>query len=578
MLNIEKALSALLPVFNKRKPSSFAEITRKSFQACFVRAGQKKSSADSKPAGRCLLDYANDWKMLVDFEDKKLVFPPTICATNLRPDIVIWSLMSRVVILIELTCCAEEGIGAAQVRKETRYAELLDEINSSTSWKASLLTLEIGARGLVGSRTFRSFVNLGFSSSGARKLCRGLSAVAARCSYAIYLAHKDVVWHHKTDLICLDDVIDPPAAAAAVKPTPELKLVEVAAQSSVPNIVALQAHGFFVLYHFTDAANIESIRKTGLMSASDLESKAISSVMNSDKLSRDLDKSKGLENYVRLSLNANNPMKYVAQRQKRISKPVMLQIKLEVVSRTGVLFSDCNATRRDAITSNSPDIIRFDVVKAKSQFDVEKHLVHFYQAEVLVPSPLPPDLIIFPTESAATNVHPPAAATARPARLLESNSPPGRLKFAPGVATVNAMSSPRPKPSASRCRLKFSPAASVATVNAMSSPRLKPSVCRSVSKASPCRLPAAPVATVNAMGSPRPKPSVCRSKRKPLLESNLVPAVSVAPATAALLKSSVSYSKPKSVLMESKSPRGPKFAVAPPVCRLLPYQDVLPPR
>ena len=209
----------------------------------------------------------------------------------------------------------------------------------------------------------------------------------------------------------------------------------------MPNIVALQAHGFFVLYHFTDAANIESIRKTGLMSASDLESKAISSVMNSDKLSRDLDKSKGLENYVRLSLNANNPMKYVAQRQKRISKPVMLQLN----SKWFPVFSDCNATRRDAITSNSPDIIRFDVVKAKSQFDVEKHLVHFYQAEVLVPSPLPPDLIIFPTKSDATNVHPPAAATARPAKLPESNSPPGRLKFAPGVATEL----PRPKPSAS---------------------------------------------------------------------------------------------------------------------------------
>ena len=42
LINIEKALSDLIPGFNRRKPSTFAEITRKSFQSCFVREGQKK--------------------------------------------------------------------------------------------------------------------------------------------------------------------------------------------------------------------------------------------------------------------------------------------------------------------------------------------------------------------------------------------------------------------------------------------------------------------------------------------------------------------------------------------------------
>ena len=58
--------------------------------------------------------------------------------------------MSRVVVLIELTCPAEEGMGAAQLRKETKYSALLDSINATNVWKASLWTLEIGARGLVG--------------------------------------------------------------------------------------------------------------------------------------------------------------------------------------------------------------------------------------------------------------------------------------------------------------------------------------------------------------------------------------------------------------------------------------------
>ena len=75
---------------------------------------------------------------------------------------------------------------------------------------------------------------------------------------------------------------------------------------------------------------------------------------------------------------------------------VLLQVHLQVVSRPGVLFSDCNATRSDAVCSNNPKIVHFDVVKAKSQFDVDPELKRFYQAEVLVLSPIPPHLIVFP--------------------------------------------------------------------------------------------------------------------------------------------------------------------------------------
>ena len=130
-----------------------------------------------------------------------MVFPPLICATSLRPDIVIWSKMSRSVILIELTCCAEEGINAAQQRKETRYAELMEQINL-TNCKGSLL---IGARGLVGSRTYHALVSLGILSTKVKKLCKNLSVVSARCSYSIYLAHKEASWYHKTDLIVVDE-------------------------------------------------------------------------------------------------------------------------------------------------------------------------------------------------------------------------------------------------------------------------------------------------------------------------------------------------------------------------------------
>ena len=107
------------------------------------------------------------------------------------------------------------------------------------------MTLEIGARGLVGSRTYRSFVNLGVPVPKTKKLCKVLSVVAARCSYAVYLAQR----------YCVDDKTD----ACVRLPKSRAPVVN--------NIVYLREKGIDRFYHFTDVANLESIREHGLMSA-----------------------------------------------------------------------------------------------------------------------------------------------------------------------------------------------------------------------------------------------------------------------------------------------------------------------
>ena len=77
---------------------------------------------------------------------------------------------------------------------------------------------------------------------------------------------------------------------------------------------------------------------------------------------------------------------YLALKKKRILEAVVLEINIEVVSRPNVCFSDCNASRHDAQQSPDPRIVRFDVVKSRSQFDVADPLRHFYQAKF---SPVP---------------------------------------------------------------------------------------------------------------------------------------------------------------------------------------------
>jgi hypothetical protein len=121
--------------------------------------GQTKRKATRRPS---ILDDATDWKLLVDFDTERIIFPPVIYATIQRPDIVIWSVETKQVIMIELTCPAEEGITAAQVRKEARYATLAEEIKSANQeWSTTVMTIEAGARGFVALSLLRCLKKLG---------------------------------------------------------------------------------------------------------------------------------------------------------------------------------------------------------------------------------------------------------------------------------------------------------------------------------------------------------------------------------------------------------------------------------
>ena len=158
-------------------------------------------------------------------------------------------------------CQGVAGVEAAQLRKEAKYTKLLEDISASNFWKPRLLTLEVGARGLVASRTFRAFVSLGFPGTEAKKLCKSLSEVAARCSYAIYLAHKHKTWI-RSDLIDLRATqIDSEPSLTEIKP----RKTQVADCAGETNVAALRRNDITVLYHFTDAANLDSIRKQGLL-------------------------------------------------------------------------------------------------------------------------------------------------------------------------------------------------------------------------------------------------------------------------------------------------------------------------
>ena len=166
----------------------------------FIKAGHNNSKGVIRKSSKSELDGASDWKLLVDFGHEKITFPPEICDSNERPDIIIWSASLKKVILLELTCPAEEGILAARVFKEAKYMSLTKSIKQS-GWIAVFLTIEVGARGFVSHSLVSSLHKVGISKLVLNKTRKAISLLAARCSYHILKSASTKEWDRQKPLL-----------------------------------------------------------------------------------------------------------------------------------------------------------------------------------------------------------------------------------------------------------------------------------------------------------------------------------------------------------------------------------------
>ena len=89
-----------------------------------------------KLANPVLLSGNTDWHLVVDYTNRNIMFsppPPWIVATSQRREIVLRSVALKKVIMVELTCPAEEGIEAAVERKLRRCTQL-KQVTEEVGW------------------------------------------------------------------------------------------------------------------------------------------------------------------------------------------------------------------------------------------------------------------------------------------------------------------------------------------------------------------------------------------------------------------------------------------------------------
>ena len=107
----------------------------------------------------------------------------------------------------------------------------------------------------------------------------------------------------------------------------------------------LQENGIAGFYHFTDRSNLKSIKENGgLFSWYYCDLNRIEIPMPGGSLgSRQNDTTNGKKDFVRVAFNKEHPMLFIAQRDGRISRPVWLDIDIEVAYFEHTEFSDKNA-------------------------------------------------------------------------------------------------------------------------------------------------------------------------------------------------------------------------------------------
>lgn len=159
----------------------------------------------------------------------------------------------------------------------------------------------------------------------------------------------------------------------------------------------LQQHGITKLYHFTDRANLPSIKaKGGLYSWYYCQENNITIPKpGGSSISWSLDERKGLQNFARISFVKDHPMLYIAQQDGRITSPVVLEISTELIYKKTTKYATQNAAKNGIAADNTFEkfnSIRFPLLRRR-YFDLSPDEKPFYQAEILVLEKIPLEYI-----------------------------------------------------------------------------------------------------------------------------------------------------------------------------------------
>ena len=127
-----------------------------------------------------LLDGYTDWRVIADI-DRQLAFPTEITSTRQRPDLVIWSVISKKVIIAELTIPFETNIDWAHQWKLEKYEDRREQCTKN-DWSTDIFPLEVGCRVFISNTTSTFLTELGLSPAKKREYIKKIQNKAVTAS------------------------------------------------------------------------------------------------------------------------------------------------------------------------------------------------------------------------------------------------------------------------------------------------------------------------------------------------------------------------------------------------------------
>lgn len=164
----------------------------------------------------------------------------------------------------------------------------------------------------------------------------------------------------------------------------------------------LNSTGLRHLYHFTDEENLPLIREHGLLPYTELLRRGVAPPKpGGNDWSRDADSFKGVDRYVHLCLLDQHPMEFVARRDGHLGKTKFLRVSVEVLSFPGVM--GCSDVSNKTGVAIQPIEQALDAMDLQILFggrvdftnaELRNRYNDAKKSEVLIPAPIPPNLIL----------------------------------------------------------------------------------------------------------------------------------------------------------------------------------------
>lgn len=154
------------------------------------------------------------------------------------------------------------------------------------------------------------------------------------------------------------------------------------------------------LYHFTDEANLSSIKEHGILSTEKRDEQGVTpKFRGGNNTSYHADKKNDIEKYVCLSFTSDHPLCYLARIDGRLPSAVCLAINPDILLKTGVHFANgvANADETElTLIADAIDLIDIEVIYKWTDWndsEIHARLQFAKKCEILVPDCIPVSMI-----------------------------------------------------------------------------------------------------------------------------------------------------------------------------------------